>query len=192
MIRLLLISTLTMMCIGCQSSDVSLQHYQLAKSPKQVGVNASAPQVIIEPVVLVDYLKQPNILLKQQQNSLYVTKYHVWAEPLDKAIARTMVNYLNQQGDEVRVEHGLFAQCAEQSQCVSLRLYVEAFYPTDDSLALFSGKYQLIRAGKLIGQYDFNLTNELTLDGYPHAVEQLQQLVYQLSSQIKQQLPPKA
>lgn len=189
MIRLCSLGVIALLSVGCSSSDVAVRYYQLADDPVSSTISSVSRQLVIEPVVLVDYLKRPNILLKQKSNNLYITKYHVWAEPLDKAIARTMVNHLNKQQSNIRVDNGLFARCVDNEKCFRLTLLVEDFYPTDNSLAKFSGKYQIVRNGKIIVQQDFNLRNDLNEDGYQHAVLRLQDLIYQLSSQIEQQLP---
>jgi len=191
MIRMVCVAVIALVGVGCQSPDISVRQYQLAQQPQTAAVINTSKQLIIEPIVLVDYLKRPNILLKQDNNQLYVTKYHVWAEPLDKAIARTLVNHLNHRQQQWRVDHGLFSQCIDQKSCLRLILLVEEFYPTDGSTVNFSGKYRLSRNHKILTQQDFNLSHQLSVDGYPHAVDKLQQLILQLSSQIERQLPGK-
>jgi len=189
MIKAVFLGAIALVCVGCQSPDISVRQYQLAPQPQTAMVADDAKQLIIEPVVLVDYLKRPNILLKQDSNTLYVTKYHVWAEPLDKAIARTLVNHLNSNQQQWRVDHGMFNRCNDDNKCLRLSVLVEEFYPTDESTVNFSGKYRLSRNNKVLMQHDFNLINALDTDGYPHAVDKLQQLILQLSSQIERQLP---
>lgn len=190
MTRAITLALMTLMIMGCESTTTHTQYYQLADEPATATVQEGTKRVVIEPVSLVDFLKRPNILLKQENNTLYVTNYHVWAEPLDKAIARAMVNRINQRGSELRAGQARFSQCLD-SQCVSLKLIVEGFYPTDQSSVIFSGKYQLKQGTHLLSQQDFSLAKDLASDGYPHAVEQLKQLVYQLSSQIEQEVTAK-
>jgi len=187
MIRLFALAAITMLAAGCQSNDSHTQYYQLATAPVANEVKPSAAQLIIDQVVLVDFLRRPNILLKQENNTLFVTNYHVWAEPLDKAIARTMVNFINQDSMQLRAEHQLLKQCTK-NDCYRLSLFVEAFYPSSQSQVQFSGKYKLHHGDNVVVQQDFNLVNDLEIDGYPHAVEKLQQLIYQLSSHIEQKL----
>lgn len=186
MIRYVILVAITLLGMGCQSIDTHTKYYQLANAPVDNNVEQRPIQLIIEPVVLVDFLKRPNILLKQQNNTLYVTNYHVWAEPLDKAIGRAMVNFINKKSETLRAEHRLFNQCVKK-QCFHLTLLIEAFYPSEQSQVQLSGKYRLRNSSsEVIHQQDFHLVNELEIDGYPHAVEQLQDLIYQLSSQIEQ------
>lgn len=188
MIRFFILLVIALLGAGCQSTDTYTKYYQLADAPVQRQVEQRQIQLIIEPVVLVDFLKRPNLLLKQADNTLYVTNYHVWAEPLDKAIGRAMVNFINQQSDKLRSEHRLFDQC-NKTQCYRLTLFVEGFYPTKQSQVEFSGKYRLSNNdNEIIAQQDFNLVDDLELDGYPHAVDKLQKLIHQLSSQIEQKI----
>jgi len=190
MSRILSLSLVMLLLVGCQSTELQTQYYQLADAPKAMSVSRNAARLIIEPVILVDFLKRPNILLKQPDNTLYVTNYQVWAEPLDKAIARAMVNHINQDSPELRAEQQLLSRC-EGDTCFRLQVFVEGFYPLQTSQVEFSGKYTLYRGTSIHDQQDFNLINDLEFDGYPHAVMKLQDLIYQLSSQIKQKITTK-
>jgi len=183
MSKFFVIVAAALLAAGCQTSQRQTQYYQLANTPQTMSVSRDASRLIIEPVILVDFLKRPNILLKQANNTLYVTNYHVWAEPLDKAIARAMVNIINQNSPALRAERKPLATCKD-SRCHKVRIYVEAFYPLHSSQVEFSGKYIIERGNTLLHQQDFNLVSELTLDGYPHAVSKLATLIEELSSQI--------
>jgi len=183
MSKFLVIVAAVLLVAACQTSQRQTQYYQLANTPQTMSVSSDVSRLIIEPVILVDFLKRPNILLKQANNTLYVTNYHVWAEPLDKAIARAMVNIINQESLDLRAERKPLAICKNHN-CYNVRIYVEAFYPLHSSQVEFSGKYIIERGNILVHQQDFNLVSELTSDGYPHAVSKLATLIAELSSQI--------
>lgn len=188
-IKLLVVSALLLLISGCSSVKPEVQYYQLSPAPRAQGVDLSLPKLLIEPVELVDYLKRANLLLQRQSGQLYVTKYHVWAESLDKAIARSLVNFLNRSQTKFRTQSQFDRQC--QQGCYRLKLLVEQFYPTEHSTVIFAGKYQLLRGNVLIAQRDFNLQQSLAGDGYGVAVTSLHHLTVKLASQIQQQLVPR-
>jgi uncharacterized lipoprotein YmbA len=125
-------------------------------------------------------------LLQRQSGQLYVTKYQVWAEPLDQAIGRAMVNYLNQSQHSFRAQSQLLIPCRQD--CFRVKLLVEQFYPTEQGVVVFSGKYQLFQDNNLIAQQDFNLQQAQTTDGYAMSVKSLHQLTVKLASQIQRQV----
>lgn len=185
-IKSLTICGLLLLVIGCSSVTPVVQFYQLSQPPKAQGVDLALPKLVVEQVELVDYLDRSNLLLQRASGQLYVTKYHVWAEPLDQAIARTMVNYLNSSQQVFRAESRFQHRC--RAECYRLKLVVEQFYPTEKSTVVFSGKYQLRLGGELIAQHDFNYSEPLSDDGYPVAVTSLHGLTVKLASQIQHQL----
>ena len=171
---------------GCSSVTPQVNYYQLSPAPLTQQVDLTLPTLFVERIQLVDFLQQPNLLLQRGNGQIYVTKYHVWAESLDKAIARSLVNTLNKQQTIFRTYAQLAKNCTKN--CFELRLLVEQFYPTEQSSVLFSGKYQLYRDQQLLVQQDFNFNQPLNNDGYRAAVTELQKLTVKLASQIKQQL----
>ncbi|NRA53251.1 MAG: membrane integrity-associated transporter subunit PqiC [Gammaproteobacteria bacterium] len=185
-IKFLLISLLTLLSAGCSSVKPALTFYQLSPPPITQQVELTSATLIIEPVTLVDYLKRPNLLLERQSGQLYVTKYQLWAEPLDQAIARTLVNHLNQSQQDFRAQSHLVTRCLKR--CFRLKLFVEQFYPTERGTAVFTGKYQLFQQDKLVSQQDFNWQQDQANDGYGAAVNSLYKLTVKLASQIQQQV----
>lgn len=188
-IKLITISMLIALVSACSSIKPTVNFYQLSQAPQAQGVDLSLPKLLIEQVELVDYLQRSNLLLQRNSGQIYVTKYHVWAESLDKAIARTMINFLNRSQKNFRTQSRFDQPC--QQACFRLKLLVEQFYPTENSLVVFAGKYQLLQGNKLIAQHDFNLQQSLAADGYDVAVASLHELTVKLASQIQQQLTQK-
>ncbi|MDP2561442.1 membrane integrity-associated transporter subunit PqiC [Psychrobium sp. 1_MG-2023] len=189
MIKPLIILSLGILLLGCQTPRMTVSYYQLApmlKEGQQVALDK--PQLLVEPVRLVDYLQRPNLLLKLESNELFVTKYQVWAEPLADGISRTIVNTINTNQQSIRADSSVFTRCRKKDQCVSLELLVESFYPTEQATVEFSGKYRLIRNRQVIHQEDFMLSRTLELDGYVHSVDLLRGLVTELSTKISQQV----
>ncbi|NRA83195.1 MAG: membrane integrity-associated transporter subunit PqiC [Gammaproteobacteria bacterium] len=171
---------------ACSSGKPNINYYQLSPAPTTQQVDLNLPTLFFETISLVDYLKQTNLILANDSGQLYVTRYHVWAEPLEQAIARSMVNHLNQSQQKFRAQHQFKSSCG--GQCYRVKLLVEQFYPTESNQVIFAGKYQLIKDGKVIAQQDFNLQQTLKQDGYGAAVSSLHQLTIQLASQIAQRL----
>jgi len=174
--------------MGCQSASQSVNIFQLSHGPKPSVVDFNDTQLIIKRIALVDYLKQNNIVFEHQNGELLATKYQVWAEPIAKGIARTLVNEINASQDAIRADSSMFSSCRKSTKCFSVQLFVEKFYPSFDSNVKFSGKYKLYLGDDLIEQQDFNLEKNLNKDGYPHAVDSLKSLVAQLGSTISERV----
>ena len=87
--------------------------YHLLDNQK-VAMNHQLPEtkVAIAKVKLSDYLLQPNLVMRVQDNQLDVANYHSWAEPLDKAVQRILIDNLNQK----RSETGFVDRCQNCSQ----------------------------------------------------------------------------
>jgi uncharacterized lipoprotein YmbA len=185
-IKLLITGALLIFISGCSTVKPSITFYQLSPPPQAQSVDLSLASLLVEPVELIDYLKRSNILLQRQSGQLYVTKYQVWAEPLDQAIGRAMVNYLNQSQHSFRAQSQLLIPCRQD--CFRVKLLVEQFYPTEQGVVVFSGKYQLFQDNNLIAQQDFNLQQAQTTDGYAMSVKSLHQLTVKLASQIQRQV----
>jgi len=185
-INLLIISLVALFVTGCSSVKPSVNFYQLSPAPISQSVNLASATLLIEPVSLVDFLERPNLLLQRQSGQLFVTKYQLWAEPLDKAIARALVNDLNVSQQDFRAQSQLVTHCVDR--CFRLKLLVEQFYPTEQGFVIFSGKYQLFQDDVLIEQHDFNWQQSQAQDGYAVAVQSLHRLTIKLASQIQQQV----
>lgn len=174
--------------IGCQSVPPSINTFQLSQGPESNIVNFDATQLIIERIELVDYLKKNNIIFEHNYGELTATKYQLWAEPINKGIARTLVNTINASQKIIRADSSNFMSCRVKTTCYRVQIFVEKFYPSFDSSVKFSGKYKLYLNDELLEQQDFNLKENLTIDGYGHAVGSLTLLVDQLGGIIIQRL----
>jgi len=186
--KFMLITLMSLILIGCQSASQSTNIFQLSHGPKSSVVDFNAAQLMIKRIELVDYLKQSNIVFEHQNGELTATKYQMWAEPIAKGIARTLVNEINASQDAIRADSSMFASCRDKTKCFSVQLFVEKFYPSYDSNVKFSGKYKLYLGDNLIEQQDFNLEKNLSEDGYSHAVDSLKLLVGQLGSKISKRV----
>ena len=181
---------ISMSLIGCQSAPPSINVFQLSQGPQSAVVNFDATQLLVERIELVDYLKQNNIIFEHNYGELTATKYQLWAEPINKGIARTLVNNINAEQNVIRADSSEFTTCRIKTACYRVTIFVEKFYPSFDSSVKFSGKYKLYLNETLIEQQDFNLQETLTQDGYPHTVESLTLLVGQLGKIITKRLSP--
>jgi len=191
MIKVLSLILVTLSLVSCQSSDRTVNTFQLSQGPNNSVVNFDATQLIIKRIELVDYLKQSNILFELDNGELIATKYQVWAESINQGISRALVNDINHSQSTVRADSASFSSCKPTKPCYELALLVEKFYPSANSIVSFSGKYKLYLGNTLIEQRDFNLSKDLTLDGYPHAVASLKELVGELGDLIIERVSPK-
>ncbi|MGB1296623.1 MAG: PqiC family protein [Psychrobium sp.] len=184
----IVISLAMLALAGCQSVSQSVNIFQLSGGPNTAQVDFNATQLLVKRVALVDYLKQSSIVFEGEGGELIATRYQIWAEPVDKGISRSLINDINQSQTAIRADDQYFARCRPQSSCYSVELYVEKFYPSYDSSVKFAGKYRLFRDDTLLAQHDFNLTKDLSDDGYGHAVDSLDDLVAQLGKSIVEQV----
>jgi len=184
MIKTISLILISLSLISCQSTDHTVNTFQLSQGPKNSLVHFNSTQLMIQRIDLVDYLKQSNIMFELDNGELIATKYQVWAEPISQGISRALVNDINASQSAVRADSSSFSSCNPTMPCYKLELFVEKFYPSANSSVSFSGKYKLHLGNTLIEQRDFNLSKELNQDGYPHAVVSLQALISELGDLI--------
>ena len=103
--------------IGCQNVPPSINVFQLSQGPQSAVVNFDATQLLVERIELVDYLKQNNIIFEHNYGELTATKYQLWAEPINKGIARTLVNNINAEQNVIRADSSEFTTCRIKTAC---------------------------------------------------------------------------
>ena len=97
--RLILLGAATLSLAACAGVSPPARFYIL--QPVIVEAQASAAAdcfaLGVGPVTLPGYLDREQMVARKGDNSVQVAEYDRWAEPLDKAFARTLAAHLEQQ-----------------------------------------------------------------------------------------------
>jgi uncharacterized protein len=168
---------------GC-SSVQELNFYQL---PQQANTAASASMdasvILIEPVMVANYLNTNALILQTSDVQLVKTSQHQWAEALDQQLTRL----LQQQLTTALPGHRVTDRAPQGSQ-QRLLVQVEQFHGTEQGRVLISGKYSVVNGEHTI-QQRFALELAQPEDGYPSLVATLgtgwQQVVTEISQLFK-------
>lgn len=130
----------------------------------------------VNPVVLPDYLNQPNLVLKLSDHQIKIANYHFWAEDLRQSIQQVLINDLNLSNSDTT-----FSKICTGA-CNTLDITIDHFYPTEEGDVLLAGTYYQsdIRSVKR-----FVLKKTLSTGGYDEAVPAMRALLSDLASQIE-------
>jgi uncharacterized lipoprotein YmbA len=168
-------------CINTQQAPETF-YYILDSTPESTAHTTAAKtgenvkQIKVNPVVLPDYLNQPNLVLKLSDHQIKIANYHFWAEDLRQSIQQVLINELNLQNPQIT-----FAKVCSGA-CLTLDITIDHFYPTEDGNVLLAGTYY--RSDKSL-QKRFVINKSLREGGYDEAVPTMRALLSELASEIK-------
>jgi len=170
---------------GCSSTGEQIKYYRL--TPNILAENnerdAHVSRVIISPVHIAKILQQEGIVSQTGENEVNIAQYHRWANPLDEAIAITLVKIINNKTQQYHIEK--FAAQINQHASYILVLSIEKFDIRNDASVNISGGYSVLDRNRTsIVEQSFNIKQALTENGYPHAVEKLKQTLVKLAEKI--------
>ncbi|MCG8426028.1 MAG: PqiC family protein [Chromatiales bacterium] len=190
--RLPLIALVCLLLGACGTTEVRKFYYVLEqpavktsveKSGRGATSNKSRKRIVLEPLLLPDHLRLPNLLFKQQQNMIHPARQHLWGDALDRSISRFLALQLTSRNRRYQVESLLEAQNPTSDYRIKLR--IDQFYPTYQNVAVLSGHLWISdRKKRVLVNRPFSKQLLLEEDGYPHAVQQLQQLLLQLTDDL--------
>jgi len=185
-IRYFIYSLCVVLCYGCTSNSPAIKFYRLSSHVHDMPPmrrTLSAEKTIIVRVYLSKILQQPGIINNLGENEINIAHYHRWAEPLDKAIERSLIHGLNKKTSSYNFE--ALMSGVKQSSRYTLRLSIDSFAINDNASVTLSGQYRLLdeNAASLL-QQSFNIEQSLKKDGYSYAVEKLNQTLFQLVNKI--------
>lgn len=185
---------LILMLCGCVTSPERTQQVYLLNSdvPIMDGSDENvASIVVIDKILLAEYLMRPNLVMQVDGNQLYYSDMDLWAENLQTSIHRTLLAWLNEYAKDTRfVAYNSPEAAAGQKHLV---VSIEHFMPTDKGTVISNGQYWLIEKGQpsnQVSQQRFALTSTLSQEGYSHSVTQLAKQLTQLSAQIVADVEP--
>jgi uncharacterized lipoprotein YmbA len=174
---------------ACTSAPENVNYYLLHTAAEGKLAHKSAPvvKIVLAKIILADYLRQNSLVLQVNNNQLYYSALHIWAENLEAGISKALLTDLNQQ--DSHYQYVRYTAPSSESASHELIIEMEHFLATNDSTVIGSGNYWLLdkASGKQVLSDKFYLQGELTKDGYAHAVEELRTLLSALSKNINEQ-----
>lgn len=178
LILALLVST---SLIGCASSGSALQYYLLhsTTSPSATQQAPNSHRLLINKIILPDYLKQRGLVYQTSSTSLHIATDHLWAEPLDEGITKSLKASLRTQG-VMLVTHNMNAKEANDY----LTLQIDDFIATWQGDIILSGQYIVKHIDESQSATDFEYTLPLAVDGFPASIEVMREAIHALAENI--------
>ncbi|MFT5711713.1 MAG: putative lipoprotein YmbA [Glaciecola sp.] len=180
------ILTLTVFCFLLMSCGITLQapvptYYLLDAKPLAQKQKVTRARIKLEKINLPDYLSTNNLVMRDSGHILIKANYHSWADSLDDAIQRALLNDLN----NLNEQREFVGWC---SDCESIRVTIQHFYPAADGKLLLSGFFEVSLKNDETKLFRFQLSDDLSSDGYANAVKQMREQIGTLATQINQAL----
>ncbi len=173
--------------VACATTQKKALQYYLLSSNEVESINKNMQQVeqipitntylYIENIQLPNYLQQPQLVLFKAPNQLHFSRYHLWAESVEKSINKTLKQQLS----------SVIWLTKVNNKAVSLTLEIDNFYPTQEGKVILTGRYWL-KSSNQIQQINFAYHNALEQDGFANATVQLHSLLVKLASDINKTL----
>jgi len=174
---------------ACASNTQTIRYYSFNLNGFQQTVDtetSSRISIIVDPILLADFLDQDNLVMQLGANEVYKANYHRWAEPLDQAVSKYLVQKINDKiGNEYHFVKSNRMYNRIKKSNLHLNLEIDQFHSTDNAEVVLSGHYYFYDKDKSYESIKhFNVTEPLTTDGYQHSVEKLNGLLDQLIIQL--------
>ncbi len=172
---------------ACSSTPIQDRYYSLVlasgNAPVPGGEDATGGRMVVGPIVLARYLDQSGLALQTGSSEIQSARHHFWAESLDEAIAKVLVQDIARGLNNVNVER----EAGRWSSEVHCRVRVEfdKFHATTNSEVHATGRYWLHGVTpSTVSRQEFDIVNRLSADGYAHAVSQLRSSLASLAARI--------
>ena len=190
-LKKLMFNALIVLGLSACSSAVELKYYQLPVPALSVEntVSSDAAVLIVEPVMVANYLNTNALILQTSQVELHRTQQHQWLEALDQQLNRILVNELQAKLAKTSVATAEFAVKSTPSQAQRLLVQIAEFHGTEQGIVILSGRYSWLggsTTGVQLRQFRIELPQPE--DGYPAMVQTMGAAVSKLSEQIAEQL----
>ena len=186
-----LIVSALMLLAGCTGKPVKTVDYYLlnpASSSQQHVLTDRELWVSISLLSTANYLRQQNLVIQLTPNQLYFSPTDLWAAPVSQSFVTALQNALHDKQPRIGFVASDFASVYQTKKELAIQL--EHFVITEQGSVILSGQYVLSTASSSSTPVirPFNITDELTADGYEHAVGKLRGLVAELAEQIVRDL----
>nr|WP_297349965.1 ABC-type transport auxiliary lipoprotein family protein [uncultured Glaciecola sp.] len=178
--------TLIVFCFFLMSCGITSQapvttYYLLDAEPLAQKQKVTSARIKLEKINIPDYLSTNQLVMRDSGHILIKASYHSWADSLDDAIQRALLNDLNNLNEQSE----FVGWC---SGCDSISVTIEHFYPAAEGTLLLSGFFELYSKDGETKLFRFQLVNNLSTDGYANAVKQMREQVGTLAAQINHAL----
>lgn len=165
----LLIPLLLLWLAGCAGSPTSALRYTLPSPPAPQGTGSASHTLVLDSLELASFLDSEGIVLQRSDILLQQASSNLWAEDLERQLARGLRQRLANRLPDTRV-----LGTAANADALSLRVEVDQFQGRYDGMAVAGGRWQLYGAdGELLALEPFQATVALESDGYPALVRAL-------------------
>jgi uncharacterized lipoprotein YmbA len=178
---------LGLMLVGCASSPATIEYFLIdpaSSDSTAVEVSDGAGSVVLEAIEMPGFLTQAGLVMQSGDNQISVSRTHLWAERLDKALSQVLVKKL-QHGSEAFIFYQGDSDWIIAAD-YRIRLRIDNFHPTAAGEAVSSGSYQLMdtRSGQSTPPRYFSFSRDLQADGYAESVVELDYLLGQIADLI--------
>lgn len=163
---------------GLNQPTPEMKYHLLDHKTKALNHRLPDDKVAIGKVVLADYLTQPNLVMRVSGNKLDLASYHHWAEPMDAAIQRILIDELNQADLTV----GFVKRCRD---CTQVAVFIDHFYPDQDGTVALSGRFSIEWSGQEPVTEYFSFSEEQDGEGYSESVTVMNKLLGRMVAKIK-------
>lgn len=170
--------------VACASAPVPIEYYRINSLPTEkveLPDETKAIKVVVESVQLPSFLSQPGLVMQSGPHQITISKNHLWAERLDKAVPRLLVSKLQDLSGKYLFYLG--GDDWVEGEHFRFRLRIDNLQPTSAGEVVTSGMFQLIdaKSGQSLVSQDFRFSSNLQQDGYAAAVAQLEYLIAQIA-----------
>ena len=183
----LMSAVIVLSLVACASAPAPIQYYRINPAGSEATEYADregARNVVLDVVELPGFLSQPGLVMQSGHNRITISKTHLWAERLDKALPRLLVTKLQRRSEE-------FVFYQADSDWVAgadyrLRIRVDNLQATSSGEVITSGSFQLMdaRSSQPSMVREFRFSRDLQGDGYAGAVTQLDYLLGKIADSI--------
>lgn len=161
------------------SKPAPIHKYYILDEMPSVGDSDLVSVILIKNILVPDYLKQRNLILRQKDQQIAIANHHSWADDLVMSIQRVLTKELSR--DTERFQRDKIC-----INCFELTINIDHFYPTESGSAFLAGSYSLSNLkSKAQSSQHFSFESALGNDGYAEAVYQMRQMLSLLGNDIK-------
>jgi uncharacterized lipoprotein YmbA len=180
--RAFCISLFCLLLAACSTTTQApdTTYYLFDAEPMAQKQKSAEARIRLNQVNIPDYLSTNQLVMRDSGHILIKANYHSWADSLDEAIQRALMNDLN----NLNLQNEFVAWCDE---CAELSVTIEHFYPSSNGKLLLSGFFEISGKDGMHKISRFQLVDELSSDGYANAVKQMRKQVGELATLINTQ-----
>jgi uncharacterized lipoprotein YmbA len=165
---------------GCATSAPPLSYYLLHDAAKNnVSLDTPDALVLINRVVLPDYLKQRGLVFQTSDTGIHIATDHLWAEPMTEGLTKSLRDSLTTHNIEL-ITHAMGAQEVD----AYLTLRVDDFIASHQGDIILRGEYFLSYSEEIDESARFYFTFPLPRDGFNASVKEMRLALAALADKI--------